>query len=190
MVAADAPALAAAANESRDTYLFTTVPDSSDRGEGYVARALEMRSAGTRFPFTLEWNDRVVGSSSYMRYQPWQWPAGAAGQRIDRPDIVEIGYTWLAASAQRTACNSQAKLLMLSQAFDVWQVHAVLLRTDERNTRSRTAIERLGAKFEGILRADMPAFDGAVRNTAQYSIIAEEWPAVRDRLNQRLNETR
>ncbi len=181
----DAEALAAAAGESREHYLYTATPDEADGGHAYVNKALAMRAAGTRFPLTTIFQDRIVGTTSYMRYQPWDWPTGAATQRVDRPDIVEVGYTWLAASAQRTRCNTETKLLLLRQAFDVWNVHAVLLRTDARNTRSRRAIERLGAQLEGILRADMPAFDGGVRDTAQYSIIAAMWPVVYEQLANR-----
>ena len=86
--------------------------------------------------------------------------------------------TWLAASAQRTRCNTEAKLLMLAHAFERWQVHSVSLKTDERNARSRRAIERLGARFDGLRRADMPGADGTVRTSAYYSILAAEWPVV------------
>ena len=85
---------------------------------------------------------------------------------------------WLAASAQRTRCNTEAKYLLLSHAFDVWRVHRVSLKTDERNTKSRRAIERLGAVFDGVRRADMPGQDGSVRNSAYYSIVPGEWPTV------------
>ncbi|HRK30056.1 MAG TPA: GNAT family protein [Tepidisphaeraceae bacterium] len=183
----DAPALAEAAEGLRGQTLFTTVPDAADAGRAYVDHALAMRSAGTRFPMVIIWQARVVGSTSYMRYQPWEWPLGSQRQRANRPDIVEIGYTWLAASAQRTACNTTAKLALLTHAFESWQVHAVLLRTDARNRQSRTAIARLGAKLDGVLRADMPSSDNLVRSTAQYSILASEWAAVRASLQRRLS---
>jgi RimJ/RimL family protein N-acetyltransferase len=98
---------------------------------------------------------------------------------------VEIGSTWLTEEAQRTAVNTHAKLLMLTHAFEGWEVRRVMLKTDARNMRSRTAIERLGARFDGVLRAHMPAFDGAVRDTAFYSILAAEWPDVRTGLRER-----
>jgi hypothetical protein len=91
-----------------------------------------------------------------------------------------------AASAQRTRCNTEAKHLLLSHAFDVWQVHRVSLKTDERNARSRRAIERLGAMFEGVRRGDMPGQDGTVRSSAYYSIMRAEWPAVRKTLDDAL----
>ena len=99
---------------------------------------------------------------------------------------MDIGATWLAASAQRTRCNTEAKLLMLTHAFDVWRVHRVALKTDERNAASRRAIERLGARFEGVRRADMPGQDGSVRHSAYYSIVQAEWPAVRKTLEDAL----
>jgi len=123
-----------------------------------------------------------VGSTSYLGAERWRWPAGSPRQRTDRPDVVEIGATWLAASAQRTRCNTEAKLLMLAHAFDVWQVHRVSLKTDARNMTSRRAIERLGARLEGVRRADMPGSDGSVRDSAYYSIVRAEWPEVRQRL--------
>ena len=94
--------------------------------------------------------------------------------------------TWLAASAQRTGANTEAKSLMLGHAFEAWEVHLVRLRTDRRNLRSRTAIERLGARFEGVRRADRPGVDGTVRDSAFYSITRAEWPAVRERLGRLL----
>lgn len=178
----DAEALAAAASESRDSYAFTRVPDGVEDAQSYISAAHLARDAGHRLPFAVRWRGRVVGSTSFWETRPWAWPEGSPMQRTDRPDAVEVGSTWLAASAQRTRCNTEAKLLMLGHAFEVWRVHRVSLRTDERNTASRRAIERLGAWFEGIRRADMPGQDGVVRNSAFYSILLEEWPAVRKRL--------
>jgi RimJ/RimL family protein N-acetyltransferase len=182
----DAPALAAAAAESRDTYAWTPVPDGLAAAEAYVAIALRQRAAGERHPFAVVWRDRVVGSTSYYEYATWRWPAGSAHQRTGTPDVLEIGYTWLAASAQRTPCNTRAKLALLTHAFDELRVHRVSLRTDVRNERSRRAIERIGAKLEGVLRADKPATDDTVRDSARYSIVRAEWPAVRAALVQRL----
>jgi N-acetyltransferase len=179
---ADAAGLAAAAAESRASFGFTRVPDGVEGAERYIELALTDRDAGHRLPFVILWQDRVVGSTSYLDVQRWRWPAGSPHQRTDRPDSVEIGATWLAASAQRTRCNTEAKYLLLSHAFDVWDVHRVCLKTDERNAQSRRAIERLGAKFEGLRRADMPAQDGTVRTSAYYSIVRAEWPDVRKTL--------
>lgn len=179
---ADAAPLAAAASESRDDYAYTRVPDGVEDAQHYIAMALADREAGRRLPFTIVWRDRIVGSTSYLDLQRWRWPAGSPLQRSDKPDAVEIGATWLAASAQRTRCNTEAKYLLLSHAFDVWDVHRVTLKTDARNAQSRRAIERLGAVFEGVLRAHMPAQDGSVRDSAYYSIVRAEWSDVRKRL--------
>ena len=184
---AEASALAVAASESRDQYVYTRVPDGVEDAKRYIELALVDHEAGRRIPFAILWPDRVVGSTSYLDIQRWRWPAGSPLQRTDHPDAVEIGATWLAASAQRTRCNTEAKHLLLSHAFDVWQVHRVALKTDERNARSRRAIERLGAVFEGVRRGDMPGQDGSVRNSAYYSIMRAEWPAVRKKLEDALN---
>ena len=182
----DAAALAAAADEGREHYGFSSVPDGPDGAREFIARALRQRDAGRRLPFTIVWRGRVVGSTGYSDYQTWEWPAGSPRQRAGRPDVVEIGYTWLAASAQRTRCNTESKYLLLAHAFEAWDVHRASFRTDERNQRSRRAIERLGARFEGVRLADAAAADGTVRNSAYYSIPRADWPAVRERLTRLL----
>ncbi len=101
--------------------------------------------------------------------------------------MVEIGSTWLRASAQRTAANTEAKLLMLAHAFDVWNCYRVAFQTDARNRRSHASIERLGATFEGVRRAHKLAADGTLRNTAYFSLLAGEWPPARSRLERRLH---
>ena len=186
LTAADAGALAAAASESRQEFVYTRVPDGVDEARQYIEVALADREAGRRVPFAIMWHDRLVGSTSYLDPQRWRWPAGSPLQRTDRPDAVEIGSTWLGASAQRTRCNTEAKYLLLAHAFDVWRVHRVSLKTDERNAKSRRAIERLGALFEGVRRADMPGQDGSVRSSAYYSIVRSEWPDVRKKLEDAL----
>jgi RimJ/RimL family protein N-acetyltransferase len=183
---ADAAGLAAAAAESRQHYTYTRVPDGLAEAESYIAAALRDREIGHRMPFVTLWREQVVGCTSYLDLQQWRWPAGSPLQRTDAPDAVEIGATWLSASAQRTRCNTEAKYLMLTHAFDVWRVHRVALKTDERNSRSRQAIERLGARLEGVRRADMPGQDGSVRSSAYYSIVRAEWPAIRARLEETL----
>jgi len=185
----DAAVLAAAAAESREHYVYTRVPDGVAEAESYIAGALRDLDDGRRMPFVTLWRDRVVGSTSYLDIEQWRWPAGSPHQRTDRPDVVEIGATWLSQSAQRTRCNTEAKLLMLRHAFDVWEVHRVALKTDERNLRSRQAIERLGARLDGVRRADMPGQDGSVRSSAYYSIVRAEWPAVSARLEAALART-
>ncbi|HEX4052735.1 MAG TPA: GNAT family protein [Tepidisphaeraceae bacterium] len=179
----DAPELAITAAESREQYRFTIVPSDPAEAYQYIERAIEQRNEGQRYPFAVVFLGRVVGSTSYLDLRPWDWPAGSAMARPNRPDACEIGATWLANSAQQTRCNTEAKFLLLSHAFEKWDVHRVSLQTDARNERSRRAIERLGAKFDGILRAHKAASDGAVRDSAFYSILAAEWPAVRERLS-------
>ncbi|MCP9298915.1 GNAT family N-acetyltransferase [Bacillus halotolerans] len=102
--------------------------------------------------------------------------------------MAEIGSTWYGASFQRTGVNTECKLLMLAHAFDSWNTIRVTLKTDARNIRSRSTIQRLGATFEGIRRAHLPASNGSIRDTAYFSIIAEEWPAVRTNLKDRLEK--
>jgi len=179
--------LVAVARGPRETYRLTFVPEGSDAMRKYLQTALLLRDAGAAVPFaTVRLADgRVVGSTRFGNLEYWAWPAGARSPP-DPPDAVEIGWTWLAADAQRTAINTEAKLLMLAHAFERWHVRRVNLRTDSRNVRSRTAIERLGAKLDGILRAHMPAADGGVRDTASYSMVAEEWPAAKERLSKKL----
>jgi RimJ/RimL family protein N-acetyltransferase len=179
---ADAAELATAAAESRTEFDYTRVPDGVEDARRYIEAALAEHEAGRRIPFAIVWHDRVVGSTSYLDIERWRWPAGSPLQRVEHPDAVEIGATWLAATAQRTRCNTEAKYLLLANAFDVWQVHRVTLKTDERNVKSRRAIERLGAAFEGVRRAHMPAQDGSVRNSAYYSVVRAEWPDVRKKL--------
>jgi RimJ/RimL family protein N-acetyltransferase len=184
-----APGLLAAAAGPRDTYRLTFVPADEAETRAYVETALAEQEAGRSLPFATVDRARgvVVGSTRFLNIEFWPWPPGNANQRGgDRPDVVEIGATWLAAAAQRTPINSEAKLLMLAHAFDRWRVHRVSLMTDARNRRSRDAIMRLGARFDGVLRAARPASDGAIRDTAAFSILEAEWPAIRTRLQARL----
>ena len=178
--------LVVAATESREFYGYNPVPNGYDETHDYVAVALDRQARGERMPFVVWWSGRIVGSTSYYELQPWRWPAGSPSQRTDRPDAVEIGSTWLAASAIGTTCNVTAKLLMLAHAFDVWDVCRVSFRTDVRNVRSRRAIETLGATFEGVRRNHLPGFDDTIRDSAFYSILDSEWPDVRTRLLHRL----
>ena len=180
----DVEALTAASAESREHYGFSEIPEGLEETRRYVEKALGQQAAEQRIPFTIVWCGRVVGSTSYYDFQPWEWPVGCDLQRLDRPDALEIGYTWLASSAQRTRCNTESKYLLLSHAFDFWEVHRVCLRTDVRNERSRRAIERLGAQFEGVRRADMPGEDCTVRDSAFYSIVIAEWPQLQNQLKE------
>jgi RimJ/RimL family protein N-acetyltransferase len=178
--------LVAAANVERTTYGFTEVPATREEMATYVAWLLGHADQDQAVPFAqrLAGSGRVVGCTRFMELRWWR------GRTV--PDEVEIGGTWLAADVQRTAANTEAKLLLLTHAFDVWSVDRVALATDERNARSRAAIARLGATFEGILRQHRPSKVlgeiGTARNTALFSITADEWPAVRAALAERLDQ--
>lgn len=176
--------LAAAAAEDRSTYGWTSVPDGPDATRRYVETLLRDADAGLVVPFAQisVVDDRPVGCTRYMDLRWW------SGR--DVPDEVEVGGTWLAASAQRTPLNTEAKLLLLGHAFEVWGVHRVALATDARNVRSRAAIERLGARFEGVLRnhrfSYAPGEDGRPRDTAVFAVTSDDWPEVRAALASRL----
>jgi RimJ/RimL family protein N-acetyltransferase len=179
-------ALLAAASEDRATYVFTGVPGDVEGAERYIRAALDEAERGGACPFATvdARSGRVVGSTRFGAIERWTWPAPQPPS--DGPDAVEIGWTWLARSAQRTGINTEAKLLMLTHAFEVWGVRRVTLKTDARNARSRANIERVGATLDGVLRAHMPAYDGGVRDSAVYSLLADEWPACKARLVARL----
>jgi RimJ/RimL family protein N-acetyltransferase len=190
---AHAEALAAAAAEDRSSYAHTWVPDGIDEAVSYVFAALRDHARGDTVPFVVRRlaDDRVVGSTRYLDCQVFRWPAGR-GPAVPAdawPSVTEVGNTWYAASAQRTAVNTECKLLLLGYAFEVWQVHRVSLKTDARNLRSREAIERVGALFEGVRRCHGPAPDGTVRDTAYYSVVREEWPSTRERLTRALGRS-
>jgi N-acetyltransferase len=183
------PALLDVATGPRETFALTYVPSDVPSMRQYVATALADREAGRALPFATvdRQANRVVGSTRFGNIEFWTWPPGNPHQRGEHvPDVVEIGWTWLAASAQRSGINTEAKLLMLGHAFEHWRVHRVSLMTDARNTRSREAIQRLGACFDGVLRSARPASDGGIRDTAAYSILDSEWPAVKAALQARL----
>lgn len=175
-----------ASSGSRKNDRYNPVPNGLLETESYIEKAINQKELGLRYPFTIIWKGVVSGTTSYSGFQPWTWPEGCKMQRIDIPDVLEIGYTWLSSQAQRTRCNTETKYLLLKYAFESLLVHRVSLRTDERNTVSRAAIERLGARFEGIRRADMPGVDGTIRNSAFYSISSSEWPQAKFELNQKL----
>ena len=186
-----ARALLAAGSGPRDTYGFTIVPPDEASMLRYIEAALRDQESGRALPFATvaRATDRVVGSTRFGNIEYWAWPPGNPHQRgLDVPDVVEIGWTWLAADAQRTPINTEAKLLMLTHAFEVWRVHRVSLMTDARNERSRNAILRVGARFDGVIRAQRPAADGAIRDTAAFSILESEWPAVKRQLQSRLDQ--
>lgn len=181
------PALVAAAAEDRATYAWTHVPDGEAEMRAYVEAALELAGRGEALPFaTLDLaTGRVVGSTRFANFERLPWGGSPPGPATP-PDGVEIGWTWLAASAQRSAINTGAKYLMLRHAFEAWGTRVVRLKTDRRNARSRAAIERIGAKLDGVIRAHSVGADGQLRDSAYYSIVESEWPAVRAALEARL----
>jgi len=176
--------LVAAAGEDGATYGYTVVPRTRDAMRAHIATLLAERDAGEAVPFAqvrVE-GGRAVGMTRYLLFRR----TGAAAA----PFAVEIGGTWLAASAQRSGVNQEAKLLLLTWAFDRWGSVRVDFKTDARNERSRTAIEGLGATFEGVLRnwqpSHVPGEEGGLRDSAMFSITAAEWPRVREALARRL----
>ncbi|HUO14779.1 MAG TPA: GNAT family protein [Verrucomicrobiae bacterium] len=169
-----------------ELYRWSPVPQGKDAVSRYVEDVLAARDGGTAVPFaTVRASDGVViGSTRYFNLEYWAWPQGHPSHGRGIPDACEIGYTWLSHAAIRTAANTEAKLLMLRHAFEVWQMLRVCLHADARNQRSRAAIERIGGRFEGILRAHRMAADFIPRDSARYSIVAAEWPTVKPRLTQ------
>ncbi len=181
-----APALTAAADRDRSSFGFTAVPDSVPAMEDYIAGLLADAARDSVVPFAQVRvaDGTAVGCTRFMNMVWW------AGR--DTPVEVEVGGTWLATDAQRSPLNTEAKLLLLRHAFEVWHVGRVAICTDARNERSRAAIERLGASLEGILRNHRPSAGhattaGTLRDTAAYSIIDREWPAIRSALESRLD---
>jgi N-acetyltransferase len=168
--------LAAAASEGRETYGFTWVP-SAGEVEDYIEE--QLGRAGL-MPFAQMSEGRAVGVTAY--WDPRMLPAGLYA--------VNVGFTWLAASVQRTGFNAESKYLLFRHAFEQWRVVRVDLTTDARNARSRAAIAAVGGQLEGVLRSWSrswaPGEGGRLRDTAMYSILAADWPATRTHLESRL----
>ena len=141
----------------------------------YVEAALMLRAAGTGYPFvTVErTSGRVIGSTRYHAIEP-------AHRRL------EIGYTFVAPAWQRSAVNTEAKYLMLRDAFETRGMHRVEFKTDVLNTRSRNALLRIGAKEEGVLRGHAITDSGRIRDSVYYSVLSDEWPSVRAALEEKL----
>lgn len=173
--AGDAEALLAAAADGSLWQLTTTVVPSPDTVHEWIDTALQGRAAGTMEPFVtvVKDGDRVVGSTR-------MWKIDRLNRRL------EIGATWLARAWQRSFVNTEAKYLMLRHAFEQLDCVRVQFTTDESNHASRDAILRLGARYEGLIRHERIMPGGRKRNSLRFSIIDDEWPAVRERLLQRL----
>ncbi|GIF12792.1 GNAT family N-acetyltransferase [Actinoplanes teichomyceticus] len=176
--------LAVAVEEDRRSYRWTWVPRAAEV-DGYLDAQLARTEAGVLRPYAqvLRATGRAVGVTGLWDPRPWP----------DRDELcaVEIGFTWLAASAQGAGVNTEAKYLLLRHAFEGWNAVRVDLKTDARNERSRAAIERIGATFEGVLRSWSrswaPGEEGRLRDSAMYSVVASEWPHCRARLEARLS---
>jgi RimJ/RimL family protein N-acetyltransferase len=176
--------LLVAANEDRGSYGFTFVPHDFSTTLSYLEGLLCDQQSGETVPFAQIDNASgyAIGVTRYLTIR--------CEDHHPTPYAVEIGGTWLGASAQRTAINTQAKLLLLDFAFGEWGVARVDLKSDVRNKKSRAGIERIGAQFEGVLRnwqrSQVVGEEEQYRETAMYSIIAAEWPEVRTLLKNRL----
>ena len=181
--------LVAAAGNDAELYRWSPVPQDKAAAAKYVETAMAWRDAGTAMPFAIlrAADGVVIGSSRFWNIERWAWPQGHPSHGRETPDACEIGYTWYARSAIRTAANTESKLLMLTHAFETWKVLRVCFHTDSRNQRSRAALERIGGKYEGILRAHRMAADFIPRDSVRYSIVAVEWPGVKEKLLQRLS---
>ncbi|MGM3277411.1 GNAT family N-acetyltransferase [Ralstonia sp. 24A2] len=170
-----ASALVMAAADGELWNLKVTVVPGPETVDGYVATALQGRQAGTVMPFVIlrRASNQIIGSTRFWK--------------IDRTNRkLEIGHTWLSQSAQRSSINTEAKLLLLTFAFEVMQCVRVQFTTDELNEKSRAAILRIGAKQEGIVRHERIMPDGRKRNSVRFSIIDTEWPEVKAMLEARL----
>jgi len=173
-----APALAEAVKDGELWRLWYTAVPSPEGMAAEITRRLGLMAGGSMLPFTvLDATGKPVGMTTYMNID-------SAHQR------VEIGSTWYARSVQRTPLNTEAKRLLLAHAFETLDCIAVEFRTHRFNHPSRRAIERLGAQLDGILRNHQRASNGTLRDTAVYSITADEWPTVRTHLDFQLERDR
>jgi N-acetyltransferase len=178
--------LLAAASEDRSSFVYIEVPSDLAGMVAYIERLDGERVTGKGLPFTIYdiHTARVVGVTRYTNVE-W-WPETSGPELSKTPSFLEVGGTWLAASAQRTYVNTESKLLMFGYAFERLGVERISLHTDEDDERARVAVLRLGAWFEGIRRGHAIGPDGTLRNSAYFSITAVEWPVVKDVLVERL----
>ncbi len=169
--------LAASVDPEIWTYLMVPQPQTVSEMEAWIGAALDQQRLGNHLPFAIVDRARnaVCGTTRYLDIRP-----------ADR--AVEIGWTWLSREAQRTAVNTECKFLLLRHAFEKLGCERVQLKTDARNARSRTAIERIGGQFEGILRRYQRYWHGFQRDTAIYGIVAEAWPKVKEQLEAKLDK--
>jgi len=165
--------LAAAQNERIWKYLTVPQPKTVDEIRTFIQSALDHQASGQHLPFNVRTlaDNRIVGTTRYLDIRPFDL-------------ALEIGWTWYAADAQRTGVNTECKFLLLEHAFETLGCRRVQLKTDALNERSRAAIERIGAKFEGILKQYQRYWHGAQRDTAMYAITSEDWGEVKSHLTQ------
>jgi N-acetyltransferase len=178
------PGLVAASEGGAELYRWSPVPRDEAQARQYVETALEAADSGKVVPFAVvrAEDEVVIGSTRFFDLDYWPWPGAQAPP--SGPDTCEIGYTWLSPKAIRTGANTEMKRLMLTHAFETWQVRSVCLHTDARNQRSRDAMARIGARYEGTLRAHRLGTDLTPRDSARFAITAAEWPAVRQHLEE------
>ncbi|MGH3672483.1 MAG: GNAT family N-acetyltransferase [Pseudonocardiaceae bacterium] len=175
--------LAVAAEEDRSAYGFTGVPRGWEVAT-FLAAHFERVKAGKMAPFAQirQGDGRAVGCTAF--WDPRRWPGSS------KLYAIEIGWTWLSVSAQRTGMNVEAKLLLLEHAFEILGLVRVDFKTDARNQRCRRALEGLGGHFEGVLRqwsqSHAPGEEGLLRDSAMFSVIAAEWPVTKANLRRRL----
>ena len=181
--------LVSAAAADMDLYRWSPVPQGLKEAELYIQTASALREAGSGLAFAIVniSDGNVIGSTRFFNIERWLWAEESPRYGRIFPDACEIGYSWLTSSELRTAANTEAKLLLLQMAFEKWQVFRVCFHSDVRNTRSRAAIERIGGKMEGILRAHRLAVDQIPRDSARFSILLSEWPDVKQRLEKLLD---
>jgi len=167
--------LTAAKDPSIWTYLTVPQPQSAAEMRRWIESALSEQEKGTHLAFAAisRESDAVVGTTRYLDIRPFD-------------GSLEIGWTWYAAEAQRTGVNTECKYLLMRHAFEALGFTRVQLKTDAKNERSRRAIERIGGRFEGVLRHYQRYWHGALRDTAMYGITAEDWPEVKSHFETRL----
>ena len=180
-------ALTEAATENPALYQWTQVPHDETSMTNYVERAIGDCFLGKAFPWVIigKQDQQIKGSTRYFDIETWSNDIEHPLKRNATIDVCEIGYTWLRQSAIRTGINTETKLLLLTYLFEECNAIRVCLTTDSRNVQSQNAISRIGAKLEGILRADRMV--SAYRDSHRYSILAEEWLEVKEKLVAKLH---
>lgn len=168
------PLFAASGDPRTWQWLSVTQPETRDEFRAWLEEALATAERGLELPLVTIARGRVVGSTRFLALRP-------------EHRSVEIGWTWLHPDAWSTGANVEAKLLMLTHAFETWGCRRVELKTDALNVRSRGAMERMGASFEGVHRKHMLVRGGENRDTAWYAILDDDWPGVREGLRARLS---